>query len=193
MRESIVMDFRHRLLLSVGLLMAMIIAGCALTRAEHEAPKSGWEFVDLGEGREVMRLYSSDGFLLYEFTLRNGKQHGPTRMFSAEGILLEHREYLDGESYGVHRTWDESGALICIKHYEHGKLDGDILHWYPDGTFNSSKHYLEGQLNGTAYERKGPPSDPPIFIERHWRNNRLLATREVELSDTPRRSDYEEK
>lgn len=82
----------------------------------------------------VVKIYTKDNFLLYEFPYKNGKMNGLAKCY-----------------------FENSKVLSWTQTYIDGKLDGKTCHFFRKGTLNKTETFVKGVKQGPAclYNMKG--------------------------------------
>ena len=105
----------------------------------------------LPDGGELVRTYAADGRPWEEYTLRDGRLHGPARTWYEEGGLSELITYRDGERDGPYELYHPEGTLAMAGAYAADEKTGTWRHWYADGQPESQLEYgADGKLSGTC-------------------------------------------
>jgi antitoxin component YwqK of YwqJK toxin-antitoxin module len=91
-----------------------------------------------------------------EYTILEGRLHGPYQMWFIDGKPFVETTYERGELHGTYHYWSDGSRKIRTCHYERGVLHGNFQVWDDkDGRLIKECTYLRGTLHGLFLEWHG--------------------------------------
>jgi antitoxin component YwqK of YwqJK toxin-antitoxin module len=122
------------------------------------------------DGRVVgQRAYDSDGRLIIETPLKNGKKHGREYIWDLFSGHLESVEpYVDGKMHGLAKQYGRHGQVIGTYRFVHGNGYDIWRYEREDGSIGISEIFTvkDGVLDG--YEWWPRSDQQSVHHERHW-------------------------
>ncbi|OGW69650.1 MAG: hypothetical protein A2036_01715 [Omnitrophica bacterium GWA2_50_21] len=119
--------------------------------------------------------YHKNGFLHFNYPLKNGEFHGICQAWSETGVLLVEEEYFEGKHHGWKRLFYDSGEHSSEEFFRNGLPDGNSLEWYENGRVKAeetrirSSHesmkqewYEDGTLKAKRQFKDGKPSGKAV-------------------------------
>lgn len=113
------------------------------------------------------RVFHSEGALLWEYGLRDGKYHGHYYYFHENSHMQYRCRYASGKANGVAAQWDEDGTLICISLFEDG-TGMDLWCTYSSQgktELSEERHYAAGLKHGPE---RWWDSESTVWREEHF-------------------------
>ncbi len=141
---------------------------------KHENGKTHWsaEFDEKGTTLQPVKVYTPEGTLIKQFSMKEGKYHGKyfdwypsgvlkldgkQEMGFLDGEVLQYFEngmpwifsnYKKGKLQGKLQRWHENGNVAFKAEYVDGVFNGEVIEWYPNGEICRKEYYNEGEPNG---------------------------------------------
>ncbi len=117
----------------LSLLIVCVLMGCGENRV----------LIDdlINKGSEEFDIW------YFEDVLFSGEVYDVT----SDGTLILECEIKDGKYDGVYRTWYENGQLYGETNYSNGKLNGIMKSWLEDGQLFLEDNYVDGELTEEIY------------------------------------------
>lgn len=119
------------------------------------------------------RSYDSDGNLMKETPLRNGKKHGREYIWDEAGVLESVEPYVDGELHGLCKQYNRKGKVIGTYRFVHGTGYDIWRYEREDGLIGISEIFTvkDNALHG--YEWWPQDDQRSVWHERHWHKGLL--------------------
>lgn len=92
------------------------------------------------------RTYRSDGTVVDQGLLVEGKFHGTWTGWHANGQIAGERHYEMGEDVGLHRSWHENGQLQWEERYRDGEAEGVWRRWSANGVLELELKWSNGEV-----------------------------------------------
>ena len=90
----------------------------------------------------IEKEYYESGALLHEYSVRDGRKHGPYRRYYESGALRMSATYRDGFMEGPEEEFFENGQLQVRRVYCHGEVaDSVVVALNPDGTLSETSEH----------------------------------------------------
>lgn len=122
------------------------------------------------EGRVVgQRAYDSDGNLMIETPIKDGRKHGREYIWNETGALESVEPFVDGMRHGLAKQYGRKGNVIGTYRFVRG-TGYDIWRWErEDGSIFISEVFSvrDGSLDG--FEWWLNEDQRSVWHERHWR------------------------
>jgi antitoxin component YwqK of YwqJK toxin-antitoxin module len=114
------------------------------------------------------RSYDSDGNLMKETPLRNGKKHGREYIWDETGALESVEPYVDGKLHGLCKQYNRTGKVIGTYRFVHGTGYDIWRYEREDGSVGISEIFTikDNALHG--YEWWPRDDQHSVWHERHW-------------------------
>jgi antitoxin component YwqK of YwqJK toxin-antitoxin module len=115
------------------------------------------------------RAYDSDGRLIIETPMKNGKKHGHEYIWDLFSGNLESVEpYVDGKMHGLAKQYGGNGKVIGNYRFVHGTGYDIWRYEREDGSIGISEIFTvkDGALDG--YEWWPKADQRSVWHERHW-------------------------
>ncbi len=154
------------------------MAAVRSTRFKSQIPRNAVEtrvkghkgFTELKINGQVVgrRLYNTQGRLIRETSLKNGKRHGLEIECNDDGTLLSTEPYFEERIHGVAKQYGRSGKVIGTYRLVHG-TGYDIWRWeWWEGFAPVSEVHSMRDGNPHGYEWWLDADQRSVHHERHW-------------------------
>lgn len=120
----------------------------------HKGPSSnvkfneGMYYDEKGNPFNGAYIAQSNGKVMEEFTIREGRENGKVSFYYPSGDLMEVGYYANGEKDGKWLKWNNEGTKISEASYRKGKKDGTWIIWNDVGTKLYEMNYDAGRKVG---------------------------------------------
>jgi antitoxin component YwqK of YwqJK toxin-antitoxin module len=91
----------------------------------------------------------TDGMLMREENLTNGKKNGICKVYNFDSTLAKQETWKMDVLNGPVKEWFQMGKLKMEGNYTNGKLDGKATYYFPEGTVCASGTFKAGVKDGT--------------------------------------------
>ena len=103
----------------------------------------------------IKKEYYESGALLHEYSVRDGRKHGPYRRYYESGALRMSATYRDGFMEGPEEEFFENGRLQVRRVYCHGEVaDSVVVALNPDGTLSEVEEWNGGRCRSYDSDRR---------------------------------------
>jgi antitoxin component YwqK of YwqJK toxin-antitoxin module len=126
------------------------------------------------DGKVVgQRSYDSDGNLMREAPLKNGKRHGREYIWDETGALESMEPFVDGKMHGLCKQYNRNGKIIGTYRFVHGTGLDIWRYEREDGSIGISEIFTmqDGSLHG--YEWWLRDDQHSVWHERHWQQGKF--------------------
>lgn len=119
------------------------------------------------------RSYDSDGHLMRETPLKNGKRHGREYIWDETEALESVEPYVDGKLHGLAKQYNRNGNVIGTYRFVRGTGFDIWRYEREDGSVAISEIFSvqDGSLDG--YEWWLKDDQHSVWHERHWQQGQL--------------------
>ena len=119
------------------------------------------------------RSYDSDGKLMREMPLKNGKRHGREYIWDETGSLESMEPFVDGKMHGLAKQFNRNGKVIGTYRFVHGTGFDIWRYEREDGSIGISEIFTvqDGSLHG--YEWWLRDNQHSVWHERHWQQGKF--------------------
>lgn len=99
----------------------------------------------------VVKIYTKDNFLRYEFPYKNGKMHGLAKCyFENRKVLSWKQTYTEGKLDGTTYRFFRKGTINNTETFVKGVKEGPACQYSPDGYLEEEVMWAKNQQNGSA-------------------------------------------
>lgn len=119
------------------------------------------------------RIFNSEGTLVIETPMRDGRKHGRELTWDDDGKLELVEPYYDGKIHGTAKQYDRRGRVIGTYKMVHGTGYDVWRNQFPDGPVHVSEIHSnrDGSLHGFVWWLE--PDQKSVHDEKHWHKGQL--------------------
>jgi len=181
--------------------------------AYHYEDETGKVLSNGEKGEELSSLinYHSNGLIMSELPLTNGKVNGAAKYYNQMGVLFNSTMYVDdvkegeeidyfgngkvkaitnhkdGEITGLYKEFNSQGTLIAQGFLINNKKTGLWTHYYANGKKRSESFYLNGKYNGPDNDYR---SNGLLYSTNYYDHDVLVATMDYDSTGKEFRREY---
>ena len=123
----------------LSLLIICVLIGCSEKRVlKEELINKGSKISPIYYSEDrlfsgVMYDVNSNGILLIESVIKNGKKNGLHKEWYENGQIIVETNFKNGKEYGLYKMWYDNGQIMFEWNYKNGVQNGVSKHWDEDG------------------------------------------------------------
>jgi antitoxin component YwqK of YwqJK toxin-antitoxin module len=103
---------------------------------------------ELGDGRQLVKIYGKNGELHKEFVRKGNKIDGYYKVFFANGRIEQYNNFSNDTFDGQQKMYFENGNVKLSSFYRVGKIDSIQKWYYSNGAVKSEFFWMNGKRFG---------------------------------------------
>ena len=119
------------------------------------------------------RAYDSNGRLMREIPLKNGRKQGREYIWDETGHLESVEPYVDGQLHGLARQYNRKGKIIGTYRFVHGTGYDIWRYEREDGTIGISEIFSIQNSVLHGFEWWLRDDQQSVWHERHWHQGKV--------------------